>query len=86
MLKVIVQPRATKELMKIPKKIRLGILDKISELEKLNHPLQHPKVKKLKGRRFEEFRLRAGDYRVKFLLTDSHTIKVIRVQHRQIGY
>lgn len=86
MLKIIIQPEATKELLKIPKKIRLNILDKISELEKMDHPLQHRKVKKLRGRKFEEFRLRVGDYRIKFILADSTTIKIIHAQHRGVGY
>ena len=86
MLKIIVQPRASKELLKIPKGIRLRIVDKISELENLHHPLQHPKVKKLRARKFDEFRLRIGDYRVKFIFIEPATIKITHIQHRGVGY
>ena len=86
MLKIIVQPKAVKELLNIPKKIRLRIVDTINELAKLNHPLQNPKVKRLRGRKLEEFRLRVGNYRIKFVLADSQTIKIIHIQHRQVGY
>ena len=86
MLKIIIHPRAKKELLKIPKSIRLKIVERIDELEKLNHPLQHPRVKKLRGRKIEEFRLRVRDYRIKFILAGPQTIKIIHIQHRQIGY
>lgn len=85
MLKINISPRATKEILKIPEKIRLNILDKIAELENLNHPLQHRNVIKLETRKGGDFRMRVGNYRVKFILENS-TIKITHVQHRQIGY
>ena len=86
MLKVIIHPNASKEVLKIPKQIRLAILDKIAELETVDHPLQHRQVVKLKDRKLKEFRLRVGDYRIKFILVNSHIIKIIHIQHRQMGY
>jgi len=85
-MKIEVHPKAKRELLRIPKKFRLQIIKRIDELEKLNHPLQHPKVKKLRGRKFEEFRLRSGDYRIKFIFSEPDTIKIIHIQHRKIGY
>lgn len=85
MLKVVFHPRANKELIKIPKNTRLKILDKISEFQKLNHPLQHQGVIKLSGRKTEDFRLRTGDYRIKFAL-NGDIIFITHIQHRQIGY
>ena len=85
-MKIETQPRAQKELLRIPKKFRLQIIKRIDELKRLNYPLQHHKVKKLRGRKFEEFRLRVDDYRVKFILADSNTIKIIHIQHRQAEY
>lgn len=86
MLQIRFHPRVAKEILKIPKKIRLQILEKIAELEKLTHPLQYPKVKKLKGKKTENFRLRSGNYRIKFSLVNRETIKITHIQHRQVGY
>jgi len=86
MLQISFHPKSAKELLKISKKIRLQILDKIAELEKLNHPLQHQKVKKLRARRTEDFRLRIGNYRIKFTLESPNIIKITHIQHRGIGY
>ena len=86
MLKVFFHPQAGKELLKIHRKIRLKILNKITELEHLDHPLQHQKVIKLRGRKTKDFRLRIDDYRVKFTLRNSSAIFITHVQHRQVGY
>ena len=86
MLTYFFHPRAEKEIERIPLKDHQRIIAKIKELCRLNHPLQHPKVKKLRGRRFDEFRLRVGDYRIKFFLVASNIIKITHIQHRQVGY
>jgi len=86
MLTYFLHPVAEKELHRLPLKVHQQIITKIKELCRLNHPLQHPKVKKLRGRKFEEFRLRSGDYRIKFILAASDTIKIIHIQHRGVGY
>lgn len=85
MLKYSFHPTAEKELSRLPIKIQEQIITKLKELCHLNHPLQHRKVIKLKGKRLEQFRMRAGDYRIKFILSNS-IIKIIHVQHRQVGY
>lgn len=86
MLRVFFHPKATKELLRIPKKMRLQILDKIAELEKLNYPMQHRKVEKLRAKKTEDFRLRSGSYRIKFTLMYPELIKITHIQHRQVGY
>lgn len=86
MLRVLFHPRAEKELLKLSKNYRLKILDQLAALEKLNHPLQHRRVIKLSGRGGRDFRLRVGDYRVKFTLRGAHTVLVTHVEHRQAGY
>jgi mRNA-degrading endonuclease RelE of RelBE toxin-antitoxin system len=86
MLEYFFHPAAEKELHRLPLKIHRQIIEKIKELCRFNHPLQHPKVKKLKGRKFEEYRLRVGDYRVKFIFIKPNIIKITHVQHRGVGY
>ena len=86
MLKVIIHPAADKYILKIPKKIRLRVLKKIAELEPLDHPLQHPQVIKLEGGKEERFRLRVGDYRIKFVLRKPSIIAVHDIDNRQAGY
>ncbi len=85
MLKVFLHPEANKEIKKIPKAYRSRILERLGELEKLSHPLQHPKIIKLSGAE-NNFRLRVGDYRIKFTLRDSDTVLITHIQHRQVGY
>lgn len=86
MLRVLFHPRATKELLRLPKNVRLRILDAVAELEKLNQPLQHRLVLKLSGRSAQDFRLRVGNYRIKFSLRDAHEVLITHVEHRQAGY
>lgn len=86
MLRVFTHPSAEKELLGIPKEFRLAILENIGELETLNHPLQHRRVIKLRGRRTKDFRLRVGDYRVEFTLEEPEVLRITRIKHRQAGY
>jgi mRNA-degrading endonuclease RelE of RelBE toxin-antitoxin system len=85
MLRVYFHPRTTKQLLRIPKSTRIRILDTISGLELLDHPLQHSHVIKLSGRGGIDFRLRISDYRVKFSLQDD-LVRINRIEHRQVGY
>lgn len=86
MLKIVIHPAADKYILKIPKKTRLRVLEKIMELEPLNHPLQHPHVIKLEGGKEERFRLRVGEYRIKFVLRKPNIIAVNAIDSRQAGY
>ncbi|OIO45160.1 hypothetical protein COX24_02805 [bacterium (Candidatus Gribaldobacteria) CG23_combo_of_CG06-09_8_20_14_all_37_87_8] len=87
MLKVVFHPKASKELLKIPQLFRFQIINKIGELEPLEHPLFHRNIIKLKGTNQENFRLRVGDYRVKFSFDQrASLIFITHIQHRQVGY
>ena len=86
MLNYFFHPVAEKELARLPLEIQKQIVAKIKELCQFNHPLQHRKVIKLRGRKTEDFRLRSGDYRIKFTLVNRSTIKITHIQHRQVGY
>lgn len=86
MLSVVFHPTASKEILKIPKEIRLLILGRITELEKSKHPLEHRSVIKLRQKGAEDFRMRVGDYRIKFTLRNSRMVLITHVQHRQVGY
>ena len=85
MLVVSFHPTAQKELLQIPKNARDAILEEIDSLEKLNHPLQHRHVKKLKGRD-DRFRMKVRTYRVKMELQEGTVVKIYHVEHRQAGY
>lgn len=86
MLGILFHPRTTKQLLRIPKQFREQILDNIESLRTQNHPLQHQRVIKLSGRDGQDFRMRVGNYRVKFSLRDDNVLLVTRVEHRQVGY
>ena len=86
MLNYFFHPTAEKELAHLPIKEQPRIVAKIKEVCQCNHPLQHRKVIKLEGRELEEFRLRVGDYRVKFIFRKPGSIFVTHIQHRKAGY
>lgn len=86
MLTYLLHPTAEKELEHIPFKEQERIVTKLKELTLLNHPLLHPQVIKLQGGKEERFRLRVGDYRVKFTFRKPNLLLLTRVQHRQAGY
>lgn len=85
MLEINFHPDSRKYILRIEKKLRLKILNKIAELAELNHPLDHIQVIKLSGRRSDDYRLRIGSYRVKFTLRRG-MIFVTDIDHRQAGY
>lgn len=86
MLQVILHRQAQKDVLRIPKKIRLRILGELINLEKLDRPLQHPHALKLGGRKTEDFRIRVGDHRIKFTLFTAKQILITSIEHRQAGY
>ena len=73
---------AEKELAKLSSEIQLRLGRAIRSLEDDPIPAS---TKRLKGR--QEFRLRAGDYRVLYLLDhESHVLKIIAIGHRREVY
>jgi len=86
MLRVKFHRRAHKQFEKLPRQIQRRIVASLEALSPLNHPLEHQQVIKLAGNTRADFRLRVGDYRVKFTLLHAHDVLVTRVEHRQAGY
>ena len=85
MLEVFLHPSARKELKRVPKNDHNRILEQLSMLEKCDHPLEHQRVIKLSGRKTDDYRLRVGDWRVKFTLQNA-VVYVTEVENRQAGY
>ena len=86
MLQISYHPKAWKEFLEIPKKFQHQILSRIEELHILEHPLEHPRVLKLKGRSTNDYRIRSGDYRIKFTFTKQRIVFITEIEHRQAGY
>jgi len=75
-------PSAEKEMDKLPALIHTRISRKILLLEDNPRPTG---AKKLSGR--EEYRLRAGDYRVLYTIDDrGHMVTVLAIGHRREVY
>ncbi|TSC78200.1 MAG: hypothetical protein G01um101429_888 [Parcubacteria group bacterium Gr01-1014_29] len=85
MLTYFFHPTAEKEIARLPLKEQGRIFVQMRALCQLTHPLQHRNVIKLEGGE-NEFRLRVGNYRVKFTLRNKSSILVTHVEHRQVGY
>lgn len=85
MLHIVLHPSAEKELARIPEKFQQHIREAIDELAQINHPLEHRHVIKLQGKRPKDFRMRVGDYRVRFTL-QNNAIFITHIRHRKFGY
>ena len=85
MLEVLLHPTARKELGRVPKDDHNRILEQLAALGKCKYPLEHRRVIKLSGRTTNDYRLRVGDWRVKFTLQDA-VVYVTEVENRQAGY
>lgn len=80
---VIIPKPVGKQLDNLPKQVRDRIIEKILSLEEKPRP---SKVKKLKG--FDnEYRLRVGDYRIRYEIDDKNlTVIVLHCKHRKDVY
>ncbi|MHA1258236.1 MAG: type II toxin-antitoxin system RelE family toxin [Candidatus Heimdallarchaeaceae archaeon] len=79
---VFLLPIASKELEKLPKKIKIQIKD---FLESLNKPFLISS-RKLKGVE-NTYRVRIGDYRVLYkIYTDEQVVVIIKIAHRKQAY
>ena len=87
MLAINFHPQALKDTVRIPKSMRFRVFSALAELERLDHPLKHHRVIKLEGTKTEDYRLRIGDYRIKFTFQKQYKIiYVTHIEHRQVGY
>ena len=81
---VFVEARANKQLKKTPKRDQERIIEVLQLLEKegLSARLD---FKKLQGYQ-RHFRIRLGDYRIRFELSNDQTIVVYSISHREKAY
>lgn len=81
--RVLLRPAAIRDLRNLPPKVRLRVEKVIQTLGENPRP---PGTKKLVG--FEdEWRLRVGDYRILYVISDrDRLLTVARVAHRREAY
>ena len=73
---------AEKEMDRLPATIRARLSQRILSLEENPRPRG---IKKLSGR--EEYRLRAGSYRILYVIDDgNHTVTILAIGHRREVY
>jgi len=82
MFKVFIEEKASKELEKLPEKLKKRIIEKLKILEKgFSYNLD---IKKLKGLQ-NHYRLRVGKFRILFYLEDLNII-VYKIGKRESVY
>jgi len=80
---VVVPPSVEKEILRLPKKVRRRVVDRLLELEESPRPhgaraLEPP---------HQGLRIRIGDWRVLYCVDDqTHTVDVYSVKHRREVY
>ena len=81
---VFVEVKAQKQLKKVPKRDQERIIEVLNTLEKegLSARLD---IKKLRGYQ-RHFRIRLGDYRLRFELSSDQTIVVYSISQREKAY
>ena len=78
-------PRAVKEVKRLPKRFQRQGFDAIEDVCKLSHPLKSLRVLKLEGFAVPTYRLRSGDYRIIFRVSEKKLL-VGEIRNRQKGY
>ena len=66
------------------KKLQLQLADIIEQIQKADHLMEIPNLKKMKGYK-NAYRIRFGEYRIGFLL-EGNTIKLSRLMNRKEIY
>ena len=80
--KTLIKPSAAKELEFLPKKDRLRIVQRIQAFSETPRP---PGCEKLSGE--EKYRVRQGDYRVIYGVSDAdRTVLILKIAHRKNVY
>ncbi|MCC7342224.1 MAG: type II toxin-antitoxin system RelE/ParE family toxin [Bryobacterales bacterium] len=82
MRKLVLSDQAKADLAALDRATRLRIAAAIQRLVQTNTG----NIKKLQGIDPPEYRLRSGDWRVRFSYPDSATVRVNRVQNRKDAY
>jgi mRNA interferase RelE/StbE len=75
--RIEVKPSAEKQYLKLDGPTRTRIKEALRELECLETPLLHPRVKPLTGRLKGDWRVRVGDWRI--IATPDRESKVLHV-------
>jgi mRNA interferase RelE/StbE len=84
-MQVIITRQFEKDAEKqLSKKLRLQLADIIEQIQKADHLMEIPNLKKMKGYQ-TAYRIRFGDYRIGFLF-ENDTIKLSRVMNRKEIY
>ena len=82
---VQLSPHAAKDYKKLDPAIKLQVQAAIDALQ--HHPLQGPKIKRLKGRLRDYARYRVGDYRIVYAVVErERVVYVDYIQHRKDVY
>ncbi len=81
---LLFRPKAVKELAGVPEEIRRLLMERLVSIARYPQA-QHPGVTRLKGREHEH-RVRQGDWRAVYAITDKGDVEVIHVRHRREVY
>ena len=82
MKKLVFEDRAKGDLTKLDRATQVRIAAAIQRLAAVDEG----KVKRLQGIDPPEYRLRVGDWRVRFSRPDTETVRINRVLHRKDAY
>ena len=85
--KILLTDKAEHNLAKLPKNIATRILDKLEYFERSANPFVY--AKKLKDRKFGEYKFRIGDYRAIFDINDHGELiilYILLIGHRKDVY
>jgi mRNA interferase RelE/StbE len=81
---VLLSNRAEKDLLSLPTAIIKRIDSRLQVLSSSPYP---GGAAKLKGKESEGWRIRVGDYRILYQVSDKeHTVSVYRIKHRRDAY
>jgi mRNA interferase RelE/StbE len=84
-MQVIITKQFEKDAEKeLNKKLQLQLADVLEQLQRADHLMEIPNLKKMKGFK-NAYRIRLGAYRIGFLFEDN-TIKLSRVMNRKEIY
>ena len=81
---VLLSNRAEKDLLSLPAAIIIRIDNRLQVLSSSPYPRG---AAKLKGKESEGWRIRVGDYRILYQVSDKeHTVSIYRIKHRRDAY
>ena len=83
MTSVVLTKQAQKELRKLPRNVRIRIIEKIEWYSHQENPLHFADT--LSGEDEQLYRFRIGTYRIIFEVTDN-TIRILKISHRRDVY